>query len=427
MEKGIRNFMALSASLSLVALTGCSGIMGGEGEEGNNEEAAGNVEDVPALSEIDDQMWTSMEEAGNVTLTADLSAVAGEEPQAVEMFEQMGGGDLSDIRIYGALDGTASAMSLSEDDLMRSFGEEGTFLSTDAIFNIISGQSMGLSSEEQQMFDDLKEEFAGSWIDYSNEMQAGDGSENFNVGVLFDELRDSWENGDDAEGTAVERGQISDEGTHEVREENDVWIYTGQEEGQELVLQANHDAPMIASVSDEGATMHFSDWGETELPEQPDESQLMTEQDIQERMSGSAGSGSTSGDSGSSDLDMEPTTPETNSNSGSNSDRVEVPGVGTVDCSGPVPGDPGFTDPNGNYTDAEIQAFQDACADSGSSSDSASNSGSDSSYSGSDVVNIPDVGTFNCEGPKPGDPGFTDPNGNYTDAEIQQIQDACNS
>src|SRR5699024_10447732 len=99
------------------------------------------------------------------------------------------------------------------------------------------------------------------------------------------------------------------------------------------------------------------------------------------------------------------------------------------DCSGPVPGDPGFTDPNGNYTDAEIQAFQDACADSGSSSESESSSSSESdgSYSGSDVVNIPDVGTFNCEGPKPGDPGFTDPNGNYTDAEIQQIQDACNS
>lgn len=45
MKRNSRNVMALSASLSLVALTGCSGLMGGE-----------NVESAPALSEIDDLM-----------------------------------------------------------------------------------------------------------------------------------------------------------------------------------------------------------------------------------------------------------------------------------------------------------------------------------------------------------------------------------
>ncbi|NWN89537.1 MAG: hypothetical protein HLX51_13555 [Micrococcaceae bacterium] len=141
MKRNSRNVMALSASLSLVALTGCSGLMGGE-----------NVESAPALSEIDDLMWESMEEAGNVTITADMSALSEDEPQLAQIFELMGGGDLSETRIYGALDASASAMSLSDDDLYRSFGdndENSTYMSADALFNMLEDQSLGISAEEQ--------------------------------------------------------------------------------------------------------------------------------------------------------------------------------------------------------------------------------------------------------------------------------------
>ncbi|NWN89538.1 MAG: hypothetical protein HLX51_13560 [Micrococcaceae bacterium] len=198
--------------------------------------------------------------------------------------------------------------------------------------------------------------------------------------MLFDELRDSWANGDDAEGTPVDREQFADEGTHEVRDEADVWVYAGQEEGEELVLEANHESPRFAAVTAKDASMEFTNWGETELPEQPDESQLVTEQYLQQQMSGSTGSGAISGDSGSSDFDTEPTTPESTPDS--------------APTSGP---------------------------------NSSSNFESEGSYYGSAIVHIPDVGTFSCEGPLPGDPDFSGAKGNYTDADIQQIQDACNS
>lgn len=342
MTKDIRKLLALGASISLVALTAC-GDGGSEGADASIEpaEAENNVEDVPALSDLEDVMWQEMEDAGSVTLVADIEAFADEDPQTAEMFEQMTEDGLSDVRLYGALDGSGSAMSLGEEELLRSF-EDGVYLSSDAIFNMLASQSSSLSAEEQQAFDDLADEFAGSWIDFSDEMQPGDDSEYLNVGYLFQDLHDSWEDSDGSDETPIEREQISDEGTHEVRDDADVWVYTGEEEGQELVLEANHESPKIVGIGDGEMSMVFTDWGNTEIPEQPDESELMTEQDIQERMGGSSGMSSS---------------PEADSGSGS----TTVPGLGTVNCDGPVPGDPGFTDPNGNYTDEEIQAFQDAC------------------------------------------------------------------
>src|SRR5699024_4820630 len=59
-----------------------------------------------------------------------------------------------------------------------------------------------------------------------------------------------------------------------------------------------------------------------------------------------------------------PSTPSSSgstSESSSGSNRVNVQGAGTVDCTGQIPGDEGFTDTNGNYTDEQIQAIQDAC------------------------------------------------------------------
>lgn len=342
MTKDIRKLLALGASISLVALTACGDGSSEEAEASIEPvEAENSVEDVPALSDIEDVMWEAMQDSGSVTLIADIEAIADEDPQTAEMFEQMSDDGLSDVRLSGALDGSGSAMSLGEEELLRSF-EDGVYLSSDAIFNMLAGQSSSLSAEDQQAFDDLADEFEGSWIDFSDEMQPGDDSEYLNVGYLFDDLRDSWEDSDGSAETPIEREQISDEGTHEVRDDADVWVYPGEEEGQELVLEANHESPVIVGIADGEMSMVFTDWGDTEIPEQPAASELMTEQDIQEYTGDSSGTDSSS---------------EAESDSGS----TIVPGVGTVDCDGPVPGDPGFSDPNGNYTDEEIQAFQDAC------------------------------------------------------------------
>src|SRR5699024_2121567 len=109
------------------------------------------------------------------------------------------------------------------------------------------------------------------------------------------------------------------------------------------------------------------------------------------------------------------------SNSSSSSDRVTVPGVGGVNCAGPVPGDPGFTDPNGNYTDEQIQAVQEACDRTGSGSSTDSSSAETSA----NTVDVPGLGSFDCSGEIPGDPGVSTLDDPYTYGDLMKIYDAC--
>lgn len=431
MKKELRNFMALSASVALVALTGCGAIADiGGGDEDPEEEASQNVEEVPALSDIDDQMWGSMEEAGNVTITADVTELASVDAESAQMFEEMLGGETSDIQFYGSLNETATGMRVGDEEFLRNFGENGVYISADAIFNMLGTQNLGLSGEEQQQFDDVAAELAGTWFDFSSEVQPEE-TDDVSVVALFDDLRQSWDGEDAGVDSPVERDQISDEGTHEVREEQDVWVYTGDEEGRELVLEANQDSPKFVSLATEDGSIEFSDWGETQAPQQPEESDIMTEQDIEQQLSGTAGSSSTSGGSGSTEPSTEATEPESGSSNESNpvDHLTSVPGVGTFDCSGPVVGDPGQDDPNDNYTDEEEQAVQEACDRTGAGS-SSNTSGSDSSSDGdvSGNVLVPGVskaGSVDCDGPIPGDEGFSDPNNNFTADELEAVQDAC--
>lgn len=372
MKNGIRYATAVSASLSLVALSGCGGLSSSEDEENNDAESAASVEEVPALSEIDDLMWDSMEEAGSVTLTADMNALAADDPESAEIFEDMLGADLSNVQLYGSLDESASGMRLGDQDVFRLFGEDSAYLSTDAIFGMFEAQMPALSPEEQQMLDDLIEEGSGSWIDFSGEVQDDESFNNLDVKLLLADFRESWEDEtSSADDALFPRTDIPDEGTHEVRDEVDVWVYTGESEDQELVLEADHESPKISSVSDAEISMTFTDWGETELPEQPDESQLMTEEDFEQLMNDLIGGGTGMQDpgTGSDNAPGEDETPgseetpgEDESGTGSGSGSTNVPGVGTFDCDGPLPGDPGFSDPNDNFSDEDVQAIQDACS-----------------------------------------------------------------
>lgn len=418
MKKGIRTTLTATASASLLALTGCAGLMGP------------NVEDAPALSEIEDLMWQSMEESGSVTLVADMEAFSEAEPQSAAVFEQMFGDEDSQMRIYGELDGSATGLGFGDSDLMRVFGEEEAYLSADAVFSLIEGQSMGLTAEQEQAMSDIGEEFSGTWVDYSSDLQAGGEDDGFDIGTLFTDLQESWEEGSDESGESpIDRDEISDEGTHEVRNDKDVWVYTGNEEGQELVLEANHEAPKIVEISDDEVSMQFVEWGSTEAPQRPEDSEIATEEDMEERMTELlVGSGSSSGGnempepapSEPTDSSASNSEPTSDSNSGSN--QVSVPGVGSVDCSGPVPGDPGFTDPNGNYSDEEIQSVQDACDRSGSTS---SGSDSTSGETSANTVDVPGVGSFDCSGEVPGDPGVSTLDDPYTYGDLMKIYDAC--
>lgn len=265
MKRITRTLLAGTASASLIALAGCAG-MGAPG-----------VEDAPKLSEIDDLMWETMQGEDSVTLSTDMEMMFGDDEALGEMF-----GEDSSLNIYGALDGSATAVSVGDSDLIRAFGQDSAYLSGEGMFAMFGGEGMGLDAAQQEQVDAMSAEFADTWIDFSGEMNGSE--DEFNIGSLFDNLQEDWNGGEDSEDTPVDRDQVSDEGTHEVRDDVDVWVYSGEEDGQELVLFADHEAPKIYALSDDDKTMRFSDWGTTEAPEQPAEESIISEEDAQERM-----------------------------------------------------------------------------------------------------------------------------------------------
>src|SRR5699024_5383402 len=130
MNATMRKAVAVTASVSLLALVGCGDTSTNE-EDTDNAEAAPDVEDVPALSDVDELMWDSMEEAGSVTILADLSDMAGFDAESADMFGEVFGSEQSELSIYGDLDGSATAVSIDGNDLIVALGGEEAYISAD--------------------------------------------------------------------------------------------------------------------------------------------------------------------------------------------------------------------------------------------------------------------------------------------------------
>lgn len=261
-----RKLLTVTAAASLVTLTACGQ----------------SIENPPALSEIEDAMWESMQQEESVTITADIEALSESVSDEGDMFTEMLGSDATEVKIYGDLDGSTTGMSIGGEDLMRVFEQQEAYFAGDVIFNLFGGQDLGLGGAEQEIFDSMSEEFANTWIDVSSELGAE--ADEFNIGSLLTSLEDGWKGDSESDDSPVRRDEISDEGSHEVRNEQDVWVYQGSEEGQELVLEANFDAPKIVAIADGENLMNFSDWSATEGPQRPDESEVIDEAEFEERM-----------------------------------------------------------------------------------------------------------------------------------------------
>lgn len=266
MNQIFRKLLTVTAAASLVTLTACGQ----------------SIENPPALSEIEDAMWESMQQEESVTITADIEALSESVSDEGDMFTEMLGSDATEVKIYGDLDGSTTGMSIGGEDLMRVFEQQEAYFAGDVIFNLFGGQDLGLGGAEQEIFDSMSEEFANTWIDVSNELGAE--ADEFNIGSLLTSLEDGWKGDSESDDSPVSRDEISDEGSHEVRNEQDVWVYQGSEEGQELVLEANFDAPKIVAIADGENLMNFSDWSATEGPQRPDESEVIDEAEFEERM-----------------------------------------------------------------------------------------------------------------------------------------------
>lgn len=260
-----RKVLTATAGASLIVLTACS-------SGGSNAEAP------PALSEIEHRMWEAMQDEGSVTVTTDLSMLTAGDEDVPEVFGEILSGETSAVTIYGELDGSATAVAVGGDDMMRAFDQQEAYLAGDLLFSMFAGAGMAAGGSEQATFDSLADEFSGTWIDFSSEFN----DEDISIHELFADLQDDWIDGDGD--SPLDRSQISDTGTHDVRNNVDVWVYEGAADGQELVLEANRDAPKILEMADAERRMTFSEWGSTTSPERPSEADLIGQDELEQRM-----------------------------------------------------------------------------------------------------------------------------------------------
>ncbi len=257
----VRPAVTLTA-LSALALTSCSG--GGGGEEEDEPQGP------PTLSDIDDAMWDAMESADSVTVEGDMGEI-GEGEDFQEFL-----GDSGTLSVSGAMDGSFTVISGDGEPLMMMIGDE-AFVDG-AITASLAAAPMGDAID----MDQLEQELEGKWLDLSSEMGSDD---EIDLGEMIADGRETWEEGadeDDSDGdeNPFNSSSLEEEGTEEERDGESVWAYS-DDEGNELAVRADEDAPYAVEVTNDGTTARFTEWNEVEEPERPAGDDVLDQQDLE--------------------------------------------------------------------------------------------------------------------------------------------------
>ncbi|HIW99087.1 MAG TPA: hypothetical protein H9871_02985 [Candidatus Nesterenkonia stercoripullorum] len=272
-------------ALSAFALTSCSG-GGGGGEEEDEPQGP------PTLSDIDDAMWDAMESADSVTVEGDMGEI-GEGEDFQEFL-----GDSGTLSVSGAMDGSFTVISGDGEPLMMMIGDE-AFVDG-GITASLAAAPMGDAID----MDQLEQELEGKWLDLSSEMGSDD---EIDLGEMIADGRETWEEGaeeDDSEGddsasdesdsdesngessssssdeNPFNSSSLEEEGTEEERDGESVWAYS-DDEGNELAVRADEDAPYAVEVTNDGTTARFTEWNEVDEPERPADDDVMDQQDLE--------------------------------------------------------------------------------------------------------------------------------------------------
>lgn len=263
-----RKYFALYVATALVALTSC----GGE---------AGRADDnPPALSEIQDAMWQTMDEEGSVTIDSHLVFLTAGDSIALKRFEQVYGLDDADMQIRGELDGSASAITYDTYDLIRVFGREETYLTGGAVLGLFDAAELEMEVMGELDLSAVPVQLRDTWVDFSGIM-VNDG---YNIGAMLGAMRQDWYGPEDSPESVFTRQKVSDEGARQILNGTEMWVYPGGREGQELLVEGSRDAPKIRAMSNPPIGITFNDWGETEPPQRPDEAQIVSLEEFEEQV-----------------------------------------------------------------------------------------------------------------------------------------------
>ncbi|MDO5494009.1 MAG: hypothetical protein Q4F53_10430, partial [Nesterenkonia sp.] len=233
-----------------------------EPAETDTAEADGGAADgeVPEWYEVSADMWTTMESAESVDI--DMTLPFSGEQHSDEEFRQdldIDPGDDISQRIVGALDGRAvfeekagssETTYLVQDDHLLVSGEDDLEASAEGL------RAQGVDPD--QFADDL----AGRYVDYSEVVHA-----EISIDMFLTDVRSLT--------TSVGAGL---EGEADERDGEAVWVYTDGTD--ELVVRADEDEPVLleftVALDDGTAEGTLSDWDSAEIPDEVDESDILT-------------------------------------------------------------------------------------------------------------------------------------------------------
>ncbi|WP_261624380.1 hypothetical protein [Nesterenkonia marinintestina] len=218
-------------------------------------------ESTPEFSEIEEDMWSAMDEAESVTLDGGglIGESALDESDAEAALGDLGleEGDEVTADIRGAVDGSAVAMTITMGDSMEIDAVQVDETAYTEATIITDAMETGTQDMAGMEFDTeaLASELDGRWF------EAPSSGEPFEIRDSFEEIRSDLEDRtDDLEGTNEDRDGV------------EAHVYSNGEEGDdevEIVVAADEEEPYMLSVTYDGSSANFSDWNDTELPEAP--------------------------------------------------------------------------------------------------------------------------------------------------------------
>lgn len=277
MSRSIRAGVAAAAIAGLV-LTGCA-----------------RDSDVPAFDDIEPTMWESMANADAMAMTAVLPEAMASDAAIIE---DMLGGNISDLQIYGSLNESATAIRLGDDDPIMSFFGDEVYVSMDMVWETMGDFMMAEAPPEQrEMFEQLATEFEGKYLDVSDDYNAT--TDSVDVADLLDEMRSAAEEGRADDVTGFNFDALHPEGEYaqlDTETDDTGWYYATQEmeEGdimngvvdEFIVVPTDRETPRLDRIRDGDTQMEFFWDEEVEIPEKPSDDQLVTEQDFMEAAMG---------------------------------------------------------------------------------------------------------------------------------------------
>lgn len=277
MSRSIKAGIAAAAIAGLV-LTGCA-----------------RDSDVPAFDDVEPDMWESMTNADAMAMTAVLPEAMASDAAIIE---DMLGGNISDLEIYGSLNESATAIRLGDDDPIMSFFGDEVYVSMDMVWETMGEFMMAEApAEQREMFERLATEFEGKYLDVSDDYNAT--TDRVDVSDLLDEMRSAAEEGRADEVTGFNFDELHPEGEYaQLDNETDDtgWYYATQEmsEGdimngvvdEFIVVPTDRENPRLDRIRDGDTQMKFFWDEEVEIPEKPSDDQLVTEQDFMEAAMG---------------------------------------------------------------------------------------------------------------------------------------------